>query len=338
MGLHRGQLARLLELDRRIRTGRYPNCTAFALEWEVSRKTIQRDIDFLRDRMQAPIEFDHEHNGYLYTEGSWSLPLLHLSEGELLGLLMAGRMAAQYRGTPLAETLQGLFAKLEEALPERISIDPSTIDAHFSFFGVPSRPIRKQVWMPVLRALRANRVLDVHYCKVGGDQVKRRQIEPLHLACIMDEWYLVAWCREREAIRNFAVAGFEKASASRSIFEPREFDPRAWFDGRFGRYVDPEATAHQVVISFSAEAAPWVAERSWHPQQELKRAGDGTVTLSFPAPALFEVKRWVLGWGADAEVREPAALRRAVAAESRALVDRYRGVRTRGASDRHAWP
>jgi proteasome accessory factor B len=338
MNLYRGQLARVLELDRRIRSGAHPNCTSFARDWEVSRKTIQRDIDFLRDRLGAPIVFDATRNGYVYTESRWSLPLLSLTEGELVQLLVAERMAAQYRGTPIAATLERLFSKIQQALPEPVTLNPAELETHFSFFGQPTRPISEAIWLPLLRGLRERRLVSTRYRKVGKGKPESRKLEPLHLACLMGEWYLVAWCRKRDSLRNFAVSGFESARVANESFEERPFDPDAWFAGRFGRYVAPRDKSHRVVIRFSREAAPWIQERRWHPEQEIKEHRDGRLSLIFPAPALYEVKRWVLQWGADAVVEQPERLRVAVAAEARQLAQGYRGVRSSGAKARHAWP
>ena len=83
---YRARYRRLIELDKRIRADEYPNAFTFAKEWEVSRKTVVRDIEFLRNSMDAPIEFDPQRNGYFYTEPSWSLPQVQLTEGELLQL------------------------------------------------------------------------------------------------------------------------------------------------------------------------------------------------------------------------------------------------------------
>ena len=87
------QYARLMELDLKIRQGGYPNCLTFAEAWGVSQKTVQRDIDFLRDQLGAPIVYDRERKGFFYENSSWWLPSVVLSEGELMGVLLAARVA-----------------------------------------------------------------------------------------------------------------------------------------------------------------------------------------------------------------------------------------------------
>ena len=68
MAKYKPQHSRLLFIDRKIREGRHPNCSSMAEEWEVSRKTIQRDLDYMRYQLDAPLEYSAKHRGYFYTE------------------------------------------------------------------------------------------------------------------------------------------------------------------------------------------------------------------------------------------------------------------------------
>jgi predicted DNA-binding transcriptional regulator YafY len=323
MNLYQSQFRRLAVLDREIRSGRTPNAFSFAKEYGISRRTVARDLELLRER-GAPIEYDPAANGYVYTDRSWQLPAMEVSEGELLQLLVAERMAAQYRGTPIAKNLEALFEKLFTALPDTVSVDPGYVSDEMSFHGVPARAVDEKVWTTVLRALRSLRVLRMKYSPVGTTKAETRDVEPVHMACIADEWYLVAHCRERCGLRHFSIARIKEAEVLKTTYAPHDFDPAAYFANRFGRYIGPPGETYQVAVRFSASAAPWINERTWHPKQKITKSRDGGVTLSFPAPALYEVKRWVLSWGAEAEVIRPKELRDEVAEEVRRMATRGR--------------
>lgn len=325
MRLYRGKFGRLLELDDRIRAGKYPNAFSFANEWEVSRRTIMRDIEYLRDCLRAPIAYDAKKRGYYYTDPLYSIEQVELTEGELLLLLVAERMAQQYHGTPLAETLDGLFEKLQSLLPDAVSVDPLFMKERISFHGTPAKPISEEVWMPILRALRDRRALRIEYKAPSWQEPRTREVEPVHLACIADEWYLVAHDRGAEDLRHFSVARVQPTpEVLDEVFEPQAFDPGSYFENRFGRFVGKPGETHEVAIRFDVDTAPWILEREWHPKQKVRKHRDGALTLSFPAPSLYEVKRWVLQWGAGAEVVKPLELRRDVAQEIEALTKAYR--------------
>jgi predicted DNA-binding transcriptional regulator YafY len=162
------------------------------------------------------------------------------------------------------------------------------------------------------------------YLRPDWKKEEKREVEPLHVACMDGDWYLVAHCRLRKGLRHFALSRIRSARMLDERFEPLDFDPQKHFANRFGRFVGQRGESHDVAIRFSAEAALWVLERQWHPKQKVKRHRGGAITLSFPAPDLFEVRQWVLSWGADAKALRPKQLREDVAREARALVSLYR--------------
>ena len=117
MERNKSQFSRLMELDRQIRAGKYPNCLTFSKAWEVSQKTIQRDIDYLKFQLDAPLAYNRVEKGFYYTDLNWFLPSVSLSEGELFALLVAGKgfmgfipemqAALEVSGSKSAKQLEG---------------------------------------------------------------------------------------------------------------------------------------------------------------------------------------------------------------------------------------
>jgi proteasome accessory factor B len=101
----RPPLERMMRIHQAIATGEYPNATTLAAEIEVTTKTIHRDIEFMRDRLQLPIEYDGRKYGYHYTEEVSAFPTLQITEGELVALLVAEKALQQYRGTNFEKPL-----------------------------------------------------------------------------------------------------------------------------------------------------------------------------------------------------------------------------------------
>lgn len=323
MSVYRAKFGRILALDEAIRSGRYPNCASFAREYEVSAKTVQRDIDFLRYARGAPIEFDPDRNGYRYADPAWRLAPIELSESEMLQLAVAERMAAQYAGTPIAANLDQLFAKLHAVLPETIRVDPIDVRARFSFHGHPVREVSPAAWRAVARAARDGRMLRVAYRRYGAPGPKTHLLEPLHLTSIDGEWALVARIERRDDVLMFALSRMERVTPLRRAARRRDFDAAAFFENRFARFIGEPGATHEVAIRFTAHAAPGVLERRWHPRQTVETRKDGSIVLTFPAPSLYEVQRWTLQWGGDAEVLRPRDLRAAVAKEAVRLAKMY---------------
>lgn len=318
--LTRSRLRRLLLLDQAIKNKGYPNCTSFAQQLAMSdgmgrpfdRKTIQRDIDFLRDDFRAPIEYCHLHKGYYYTDNTWTFPVLDLTEGELLHLLLAERMARQFSGTPLAASLNSLLEKVRMTFTETTTIDPIIAGKQFSFHSHPTRPINQTVWETILKGLRSEMVVTIRYQGIQDEEAGKRNVEPLHLSCVDGEWYLVGVCQKWKALRHFAVSRIVSAALTKEEFIPQDFNPEEYFSNRFGRFIGKPGEFEWVEVRFAKSAAPWIEERIWHSDQKLQKHRDGSLTLCLPIPSMFEARRWVLQWGAEAEVLAPAHLREEV--------------------------
>ena len=106
-----------------IASGSYPNATMLAREMEVSTKSIQRDLEFMRDRMNLPLEYDGSRFGYFYTEPVSAFPTLQITEGELVALLIAEKALEQYRGTNFEKPLVSALKKMASQLPDTVSFN-----------------------------------------------------------------------------------------------------------------------------------------------------------------------------------------------------------------------
>ena len=335
MDLTRTRMDRIFFIIAEIRRGKYPNCPGLAKEWArhigserpFDRKTISRDIGWLRDFHRAPIEWSPSENGYYYTDKSWVMPSMRLNEGELLALLLARQMGKVYEGTPVADSLEGLFAKLRDSLNDPVVIDPLLMSEQFSFHHHPSRPIREDVWLSIFRGIREGHTLRFQYQGLYDEGIEKREIEPVHLANVDDDWYLVGFCLDRQDWRHFSVSRISSAAVTNRPFVVRDgFNAEQHFANRFGRFIArQDAPQHQVTIRFSPVAAPRILERTWHPRQKLKKGKDGSITLSMPLPSLIEAKRFCLGWGKEMTVLEPESLRKELAEEAKVMRKNHAG-------------
>lgn len=109
-----------------------PSITWHTEKWEVSAKTIQRDLDYMRYQLDAPIEYSAKHRGHRYTEEQYQLPAMDIKQSDLFGIYLAEKLLGQYTGTPVHKSLCSVFAKIELAIPEKISVYPLQDQARFT--------------------------------------------------------------------------------------------------------------------------------------------------------------------------------------------------------------
>ena len=135
---YKARFRRIPYIDDQISGGRYPNAVSLAKKLEVNSRTIQRDIEYMKDTMYAPIEYDPVQKGYYYTESNFHLQGIPVSEGELFALGLAQPLLQQYRNTPIEKQLTAIFEKIESSLPENVQMNSSVQPASLTFIANPS--------------------------------------------------------------------------------------------------------------------------------------------------------------------------------------------------------
>jgi predicted DNA-binding transcriptional regulator YafY len=186
-------------IDLQIREGRYPNARTIAEHFEVKPKTVQRTIAFMRDQLQAPLEYSAEKRGWYYSEPRYALPAVQLTEGDLIAILLTERLVRQYRGTALAQPVTQALRKVFSTLTDTISIDLSALaDAH-SFEAAATSDLDPEVFGRLGRAIVDRREIEMTYFSATRGRATSRRADPLHLRNYQGEWYLIAGMPERAA-------------------------------------------------------------------------------------------------------------------------------------------
>jgi proteasome accessory factor B len=314
----------MLRIHEELRRGALVNCTTLVKALEVSRKTVVRDIAFMRDRLDLPIEFDAQIQAYRYTHPVNSFPTVHVTEGELLALLVAQRALQQYRGTPFHRQLEIAFEKLAGGLRDRISFSPADELRAVSFKNIGLGKTDLTVFNALSAAVLRHAEVAFDYRKPGDAKKSPRRVRPYHLANRENSWYLVGFDLEREALRTYALPRIGAVTVTKTSFtRPADFSPEKFFANALG--VLGGTGDYRVVIRFDATVAERVGEREWHESQEMRPLPGGGLELKLRLGALMEVEQWVLGWGAAAEVIGPAELRASVRKTVAALAELYGG-------------
>jgi predicted DNA-binding transcriptional regulator YafY len=306
----RFSLERLAVLDRAIRAGEYPNARIIANRLEVDPRTIQRDIQFLRDRIGAPLAYDAVRHGYYYTEPDYRLPAVSLTEGELVAIFLAERALQSYRGTPYAGALARVFRKLAEGLTERVTIDLAHLDRIHSFRTTAAASLDPARFAPLTKGLLQGRRLLIRYYSASRDEEIERRVDPYHLASVNGNLYLIGYCHRREEVRMFSPERIRAVALLDETFDlPPDFAIDAYLADSFAVLRGEDGERHHVRLRFTGEAVKYVRERTWHPSQTTESQPDGSLVLGFTVSHPREIERWALSWGADCEVLEPGALR-----------------------------
>jgi predicted DNA-binding transcriptional regulator YafY len=313
-------------MHERLKAGRYPNCRKLADELEVSSKTVQRDIDFMRDQLGLPIEYDQLHFGFYYTEPVANFPTIEISEGELIALYIGQKALAQYKGTSFEAPLSTAFRKITDGLRDTISMTWSDLDSAVSFRSTGRSTTDIHVFEQLSHAVFKQLEVRFEYKKPEGARYEQRYVQPYHLGCVENLWYLFAFDLDRQQLRTFALPRIRDVRVSKAKFRrPLDFSIGKFLGESFGVFSKPTKTKYVVRIQFDAFAAPRIEERQWHPSQKIKQLSrDRGIELSLTLGNLEEVERWILSWGTHAQVLEPRELKERVANAASTVAAIYR--------------
>lgn len=313
----------VLLIDQQIRSGEAPNCRRLAEELEVSRRTVLRDIDFLRYDLGAPVEYDHARSGYVYTEAHWSLPSVRITEGELFALMVAEKALETYAGTPWAESLRQAFDRMIASLPDRVEIAPRDLLQRITFDSSAPAIVDPDVLEVLARAIRHDQTLRMAYRALGRDKAREYTIDPYVLRWARGAWYLAARDHRSGHVPLFNVTRIRRAEPTGRTFDYdlADFDSKKYFAHTFGTHETSQP--FQVAIEFSGWAAKLVRERHWHRSQKLNDLPAGRLRFEVVVSHLDDIWPWVLSWGAEAKVLKPKELVEVVAEQATAAARLY---------------
>lgn len=320
----RQQLERIFEIDRCIRASEYPNAERLSRKLEVSRRVIFNDRAFMIDRLGAPIEYDRFHNGWIYSNSTWVLPNIMVTEGELLAFFLSVYLAQRYLGTAFEPALRSAVEKIGRTIKGPVSIDLETLRAHYTFAAPVLATANERALLDLHGAIAAHKRVWMRYYTASRGELTERTISPYHLINIRGDWYLVAYDDLRQETRNFLVGRIEDWKVMTETFLPdKTFSIERWMQNAFQteRGGEPQV----VEIRFDAYQARYLRERCWHETQRIEELPGGGLILRFCTGGLGEVRRWVLGYGSHAEVLAPQSLREEVQNEILKMSQIYNG-------------
>lgn len=320
--LKRPAIERMLRIHQELRNGSYPNCSSLAKEMEVSTKTISRDLDFMRDRMLLPLDYDQAKHGFYYTKEVQSLPTIDISEGELLALSIARKAMDHYRGTPFEKPLSNALNKLAASLPETITANLNQLSETISFRQGRSSRVEEAILNTFTKSALEKREIMFEYRKLGAKVSESRTLKTYHLTNFLGKWYAIGLDNKRDAIRTFLLSRVASTKLLDSNFTvPSAFSAEEYLGSSFGIY-SPEGD-HLVSIKFLNPISEYIAENVWHPSQKVDYHSDGSVTIHFKLGTLVEVSSWALSWGENAIALSPPQLCKTIKDTAQKVADLY---------------
>jgi predicted DNA-binding transcriptional regulator YafY len=320
---------RFRRIDQLLNDRKVVSMEALLEDMEVSRATIKRDLEYMRSRLHAPIEWDNKRRSYCYAEpqpgqARFSLPGLWLSADEIHAFLLMEDLLSQLQPSLLRQHLAPLRARLETLLADE-HVEISEVRRRIRILRMPSRTVEPKHFQIVCTATLSRKRLELTYHNFTTGEETQRTVSPQRLIYYRANWYLVAWCHLRKALRSFAVDAIRSATILKA--DGREIKDTvidAHLGVGYGIYAGPPRNI--AILRFDPDAARWVAREQWHPHQVQKVELNGDLVLEIPYSQDHELIMDILRYGERVEVLKPDSLRKKVETALRGALDRYQRI------------
>lgn len=309
--IHLRQIDRLRKIHLPLSSKEFPSTKHLAESLEVHPRTVRRYIAFMRDSLNAPIRFDKEKNGFYYTHQNWEMPLVSLTEGELLAFFIA-TIATQGKGAAYEDDrLNRAIAKIAAWLPEAVSVNLGYLFENTTFQAPPHVLVEGEILDKLHKAISEREIVRFDYSSTTSGATKNRRAEPQLLHNHEGTWYAVAFDYLRQGFIVFHTGRISNLEPTGDFFKPRKyFDKEKYIKDSFGMYHGGKPA--EVEIVFDAYQSKWMRERNFfHPNETREDLPDGSLKLSFTIGenALEAVARFCLQYAGNCIAEKPDKLR-----------------------------
>jgi len=292
----------------------------------ISLATFKRDLEYMRERLNAPIQWDRDAGGYRYSQPdplapTFALPGLWFNSGEVHALITMQQLLSNLEPGLLAGHIKPLQARLN-ALLESQDHSAAEVETRIRIVHAARRQVTHQYFEIVASATLRRKRLEIHHYSRQTGEKTQRVISPQQLVFYRDNWYVDSWCHLRNGIRSFSIDAITNAEMlNEKAKEISKSKLKEVLESGYGIFSGKAVTWAK--LRFSPERARWVASEQWHPKQKGKLEADGSYLLEIPYSDNRELVMDILRHGSEVEVIAPQKLRKRVGQELKAALKYY---------------
>jgi predicted DNA-binding transcriptional regulator YafY len=323
------QTERIYQIDQMLHDRKVVSFADMQAALGISRATLKRDLEYMRSRLNAPIEWVRELGGYRFAPGgqqiggAYELPGLWFNEQEIHALLTMQHLLGDLgAGGILQDQIGPLMARLNAMLTSAHD-SADAVRRKVLIASVGRRPLGIAHFQQIGKSLLQGKRLRITYAARSTDETTERDVSPLRLVHYRENWYLDAWCHLRNELRNFSVdriVAVHALDATAKVVSQKRIE-HALGPG-YGIFA--QGQLKWATLRFSAYRARWVASEQWHPDQKGEFDAEGRYRLKVPFTDHRELMMDILRFGVDCEVLAPLGLRTRVSDEILQMGELYK--------------
>ena len=312
---------RLFKIEQAIQNNHYPNVDTLVKKLEVSRRTILRDIDELKIYYNAPIAYDAIKKGYYYTDNTYFVKNMMLTESEIFAVTGILPLMERYNNTPLKKTINKVYETLSQMLPSQVEVQGSFMN-DVEFIADPIPAIEEEVFNAVFKATKLHLVLKFDYRSISATEHKPHELYPYKIYSQKGDWYVLGFSPKHNSFATFTLARMKNIVLGDAFEFDTNYQEKVHIDPNFGIW-NNDTPPEKVELLFDKSINTYILERTWHKNQERHQNEDGSVYLSFTSNQDQETLFWVMKFGSKVKVLNPPSLKEKIVEELKKSLENY---------------
>ena len=285
----------------------YPSVERLMAELEVSRRTILRDIDELKIYYNAPIEYDRINKGYYYSDNTYFVKNMMLTESEVFAVTGILPLMERYNNTPLKNTINKVYETLSQMLPNQVEVQ-SSFTNDVEFIADPIPVIQEEVFNAVFKATKLHKIMKYDYRSISSTEYKPHELYPYKIYNQKGDWYILGYSPKHQKFATFTLARMKNIELGDDFKPDPDYKKKVHIDPNFGIW-NNESKPQKIELLFDKSINTYILERTWHKNQKCRQNPDGTVYLSFESNQIQETLYWTLRFGAAVTILNPPELK-----------------------------
>lgn len=298
---------RLLKMARLIHSLSYVSTERFMKEFGISKRTVQRDIDRLRDIFDAPVGYDRLHDGYYFTDKEFFAGNMLFSEYDVVALAGILPLLERYGNTPLKDSVVKAYAVISKMLPDSVEVMSSLLN-DVEFISDPLPAVEPDVFEGVFDAAERHCSISFGYRSISATSYAAYSCNPYKVFCQKGDWYVAGFDNKNERFCAFSLSRMKDVVPGKEFTPDADFEDKVRLDCNLG-VVEDDSPAVRIELMFKKSVNTYILERTWHKAQKCKQNKDGSVLLTFESDQIKEVLCWILQFGGDVKVLNPPELK-----------------------------
>lgn len=307
MSKNKNQLARFRRIHEllSLRKGTVVKPDEFCRACDISRRTLDNDLAFMRAEFEAPIVWDKHRQGYCYERPFDLTTQIALNLEDVHRLHVAVETLAQFEHLEVFRDLRDTVEKIRKGVSGWVRSAAAAKAIYFEpvqYAGTEHLPV-------LLRAIEERRQVRFPYQSFQRTEAQTCELEPYCIRQHDQRWYVVGRSPQYDYLKPFAldrIAG--KPELTKTLFDNPQFKPEAFFQHIYGMHTEPVEQACEVWLRFSPLQARYFLSRPFHPYQTIAENPDGSLRVCLKVCITIELIRKLAGYGDEVTVLAPASL------------------------------